>query len=76
LPGKGFVANIAALHLIHELKAKLSGEILSASFQDWAVTPVASDPETLNDVLSLGTKIMVAELFGVADLLIGLVVIG
>jgi len=38
LPGIGFVANIAALHLIHELKAKLFAEILSASFQDLAVT--------------------------------------
>ena len=38
LPGIGFVANIAALHLIRELKAKLFGEILSASFQDLAVT--------------------------------------
>jgi proteasome assembly chaperone (PAC2) family protein len=32
----------------------------------------ASDPETLNDALSLGTKIMVGEIFGVAGLLIGL----
>jgi uncharacterized protein (TIGR00162 family) len=38
LPGIGFVANIAALHLIHELKAKRFAEILSASFQDFAVT--------------------------------------
>jgi uncharacterized protein (TIGR00162 family) len=38
LPGIGFVANIAALHLIQELKAKLFAEILSASFQDLAVT--------------------------------------
>ncbi|MEM3731388.1 MAG: PAC2 family protein [Candidatus Bathyarchaeia archaeon] len=41
LPGIGFVANIAALHLIHELKAKLFAEILSASFQDLAVTTEA-----------------------------------
>lgn len=34
LPGIGFVANIASLHLIHELKTKLFAEILSASFQD------------------------------------------
>jgi uncharacterized protein (TIGR00162 family) len=38
LPGIGFVANIAALHLIKELKAKLFAEIVSASFQDFAVT--------------------------------------
>lgn len=34
LPGIGFVANIAALHLIKELKAKMFGEIHSSSFQD------------------------------------------
>ncbi len=38
LPGIGFVANIAALHLISELKAKRFAEIVSASFQDLAVT--------------------------------------
>ncbi len=38
LPGIGFVANIAALHLIKECKAKLFAEIVSASFQDFAVT--------------------------------------
>jgi len=38
LPGIGFVANIAALHLIRELKAKRFAEIISASFQDFAVT--------------------------------------
>lgn len=38
LPGIGFVANIAALHLIHELNAKLFAEIRSSSFQDLAVT--------------------------------------
>ncbi|MCK4669040.1 PAC2 family protein [Candidatus Bathyarchaeota archaeon] len=37
LPGIGFVANIAALHLIHELDAKLFAEISSSSFQDLAV---------------------------------------
>ncbi len=30
LPGIGFVANIAALHLIKELKAKKFAEIISA----------------------------------------------
>jgi len=38
LPGIGFVANIATLHLIHELKAKLFAEIQASSFQDLAVT--------------------------------------
>lgn len=38
LPGIGFVANIAALHLIHELEARLFAEIRSSSFQDFAVT--------------------------------------
>lgn len=38
LPGIGFVANIAALHLIQELKAKMFGEIRSSSFQDFAIS--------------------------------------
>ncbi|MFQ5999471.1 MAG: PAC2 family protein [Candidatus Bathyarchaeia archaeon] len=38
LPGIGFVANISALHLIQELKAKLFAEIRSSYFQDVAVT--------------------------------------
>jgi len=38
LPGIGFVANIAALHLIRELKANLFAEIHCSSFQDFAVT--------------------------------------
>lgn len=38
LPGIGFVANIAALHLIRELKATRFASIVSASFQDFAVT--------------------------------------
>ena len=38
LPGIGFVANIATLHLINKLKAKRFAEIVSASFQDFAVT--------------------------------------
>lgn len=37
LPGIGFVANIVALHLIHELKTPCFAEILSASFQDLAL---------------------------------------
>jgi len=38
LPGIGFVANITALHLIRELKAKLFAEIQSSSFQDLAMS--------------------------------------
>jgi uncharacterized protein (TIGR00162 family) len=38
LPGIGFVANITALHLIQELKAKLFAEIQSSYFQDLAMT--------------------------------------
>lgn len=38
LPGIGFVANIAALHLIQELKAKLFAEIQSSYFQDLTMT--------------------------------------
>ena len=38
LPGIGFVANIAALHLINEFKAKRFVQIVSSSFQDFAVT--------------------------------------
>lgn len=38
LPGIGFVANIAALHLINELRARRFAKVVSASFQDFAVT--------------------------------------
>ena len=38
LPGIGFFANISALHLIQELKAKLFAEIRSSYFQDVAMT--------------------------------------
>jgi uncharacterized protein (TIGR00162 family) len=38
LPGIGFVANIAALHLIKELKATMFAQIFSSSFQDFAIT--------------------------------------
>jgi uncharacterized protein len=38
LPGIGFVANIACLHLITELKAKRFAQLFSSSFQDFAVT--------------------------------------
>ena len=38
LPGIGFVANIAALHIIRELKAKRFALITSSSFQDFALT--------------------------------------
>jgi len=151
LPGIGFVANIAALHLIQELKATPFGEIRSSSFQDFAVTAgdgkarfptselyyhhgrnhqerdliilygntqalttvgqyelcgkvldiaqdlgghyivtlgglrrdekvteppklycAASDPETLEEALSLGAEIIEGQIFGIAGLLIGL----
>ncbi len=38
LPGIGFIANIAALHLIRELKAKPFAKIRCSSFQDFAVS--------------------------------------
>jgi uncharacterized protein len=38
LPGIGFVANIAALHLIKELKAIRFAQIFSSAFQDFAIT--------------------------------------
>ena len=149
LPGIGFVANIATLHLIRELNAERFGEIHSSAFQDLAVTTqnggarcpmnelyfyrsqdggrdliiwygntqalttsgqyelcgrildiaqdldchyivtlggfrqeeikgapqtycAASDHETLNDALSLGTKVMVGQIFGIAGLMVGL----
>ena len=149
LPGIGFVANISALHLINKLKAKLFGKIVSASFQDVAITadlgkasspinelyyvqrprkkndiiiwygntqalttfgqyelcgkvldiaeklgcnflisiggykkndiqnnPVvysaATDKETMDSMLNLGTKIMTGHIFGLAGLLIGM----
>jgi uncharacterized protein (TIGR00162 family) len=149
LPGIGFVANIAVLYLVRELKANRFAEIHSSAFQDLAVTTetgstrspmnelyyfknkaggrdlilwhgntqalttfgqyelcgrvldqaqelgcryvislggfrteeakpapqifcAATDTETLNDALSLGTKTMVGQIFGVAGLVIGL----
>jgi uncharacterized protein (TIGR00162 family) len=149
LPGIGFVANIAALHMIRELKAKRFGEVHSSAFQDLAITTqnggahcpmnelyyyknenggrdliiwygdtqalttsgqyelcgrildlaqeldchyvvtlggfrqeeikgppqiycAASDNETLTAALSLGTKIMVGQVFGIAGLMVGL----
>jgi uncharacterized protein (TIGR00162 family) len=38
LPGIGFVANIASLHLIKELKAVKFAQIFSSSFQDFSIT--------------------------------------
>jgi len=46
LPGIGFVANIVTLHLIDELKAKRFAEIVSASFQDYAVTTESGGART------------------------------
>ncbi|MEM2119083.1 MAG: PAC2 family protein [Candidatus Bathyarchaeia archaeon] len=148
LPGIGFIANIAVLHLIRELKARRFAEIRSSSFQDLAVTTekgnawtptnelycykgdmgnrdlilwygntqaltthgqyelcghvldiaksvgcnfvitlggfrqdevrappqmyaAATDSETLNEALSLGAKIMVGQIFGLAGITIG-----
>ncbi len=51
LPGIGFVANIAALHLIKELKAKRFVQIFSSSFQDFAVT--TEDGGTLSPINEL-----------------------
>jgi proteasome assembly chaperone (PAC2) family protein len=51
LPGIGFVANITALHLIHELGARRFGEIHSSSFQDLAVTTAnGATLSTLNEL--------------------------
>ncbi len=51
LPGIGFVANIAALHLITELKAKKFAEIVSSSFQDFAVlTETGSARSPMNEL--------------------------
>ncbi len=149
LPGIGFIANIAALHLITELKAKKFSQIVSSSFQDFALltesgkasspnnelyyvkrsdggrdliiwygntqaltTPgqyeltgkvldiaqdlgcqfaislggfkkdevkglpslysAASDEDTLNEAIGLGTKMMIGHIFGIAGLLVGL----
>lgn len=44
LPGIGFVANIASLHLIRELNAKLFGEIHSSAFQDFAISTEEGKP--------------------------------
>jgi uncharacterized protein (TIGR00162 family) len=51
LPGIGFVANIATLHLIHELKAKLFAQICSSSFQDLAVTTETGGTRSLTNEL-------------------------
>ncbi|MCW4018926.1 MAG: PAC2 family protein [Candidatus Bathyarchaeota archaeon] len=51
LPGIGFVANIAALHLISELKAKKFAEIVSSSFQDFAILTQDGSPRApLNEL--------------------------
>jgi uncharacterized protein len=51
LPGIGFVANIAALHLINELKAKKLAEIVSSSFQDFAIlTETGSARSPINEL--------------------------
>lgn len=52
LPGIGFVANIATLHLIRELKARRFAEIHCAAFQDLAVTTESG-----------GTRVPINELY-------------
>ncbi len=51
LPGIGFVANISALHLIHEVNARLFAEVTSSSFQDLTVTK--GDGGTLSPINQL-----------------------
>lgn len=51
LPGIGFVANIAALHLINEFQAKRFAEIHSSAFQDLAVT--TAEGRTLSPINEL-----------------------
>lgn len=51
LPGIGFVANVAALHLIHELKAKRFAEVVCDSFQDLAI--VTKSGETRSPINEL-----------------------
>lgn len=46
LPGIGFVANIVALHLINELKAKRFARIFSSAFQDLAVINEEGEPRS------------------------------
>lgn len=51
LPGIGFVANIAAMHLITELKAQRFAQIISSSFQDFAViTPNGTANAPINEL--------------------------
>jgi len=51
LPGIGFIANIAALHLIDQLKAKKFAEIISSSFQDFAfLTETGSARSPINEL--------------------------
>jgi uncharacterized protein (TIGR00162 family) len=53
LPGIGFVANITALHLIQELKAKLFAEIHSSFFQDLAITAENGGKDGERDLIIL-----------------------
>lgn len=51
LPGIGFVANIAALHLITEFKAQKFAQIVSSSFQDFALITQSGFPRSpLNEL--------------------------
>jgi len=51
LPGIGFIANIAALHLITELKAKKFSHIISSSFQDFALLTESGKASSPNNEL-------------------------
>jgi uncharacterized protein (TIGR00162 family) len=46
LPGIGFVANIATLHLINELKPRLFAEVYSSAFQDLVVSTASGGART------------------------------
>jgi hypothetical protein len=46
LPGIGFVANIATLHLINELEPKRFAELYSSTFQDLVVTTATGGTRT------------------------------
>ena len=65
LPGIGFVANIATLHLIEDLKAKKFGEIVSPHFQDLAITAVGGVVRTPINELYYWTSLK-----GIYDLVI------
>ena len=64
------------LDIAHELGCSFLITLGGYKQEETKTTPAiycaASDPETLNEALNLGTKMMVGQIFGVAGLLIGL----